>query len=194
MTMWILLALIAALLVYLVSVYNGLVRLKNQVANGFAQIEVQLKRRHDLIPNLVQAARRYMDHEAQTLTEVIQARNFAEQAAQKAHDASGAHIDGLAQAENRLSAALGRFFAVAESYPDLKADGLIKQLMDEIANTENRIGFARQHYNDSVMFFNNQREVFPNNVVSGFFGFERLEQLQFADAKDFGQAPGVDFS
>lgn len=190
----IVLVVLAVIVIYFVSIYNGLIRLKNQAANGLSQIDVQLKRRHDLIPNLVEVAGRYMGHEAQTLAEVTQARNHAKQVADETHNVNDSNqINLLAKAESMLSSALGRFYAVVENYPELKADALMKQLMDEITNTENRIGFARQHYNDSVMFFNNQREVFPNNIISGFFKFERLEQLQFEDKSVLLKAPSVAF-
>lgn len=187
-------ALVIAAVLFLIQIYNGLIRLKNQVDNGLAQIDVQLKRRHDLIPNLVEVAGRYMGHEAQTLTEVTQARNHAKNIVDNVQSSDSGQIGLLAQAENMLSQALGRFYAVAENYPELKANTLMKQLMDEITNTENRIGFARQHYNDSVMFFNNQREVFPNNIISSFFKFERLEQLQFEDKSQLLQPPTVSFA
>ena len=179
--------------VWLVIIYNGLVKMKNQVKNALAQIDVQLKRRHDLIPNLVETARGYMGHENETLEAVILARNQA-RAMQSSHSHNiddGEHINLLAKAEGVLSRALGQFYAVAENYPELKADSVVKDLFDEIANTENRIGFARQHYNDSVMFYNNRREVFPNNIISGAFGFEELTSLEFADKSAIDQAPQV---
>lgn len=190
----IVLVLLAVLVGFFISVYNGLVRLKNQVANGLSQIDVQLKRRHDLIPNLVNTAANYMQHELATLSAVTEARSHAQKVASQTTDVGDTQQIGLlAQAESALSRALGNFYAVAENYPELKADALMKQVMDELTNTENRIGFARQHYNDSVMFYNNQREVFPNNLIGGFFKFERLAQLDFADKSAIDVAPVAKF-
>lgn len=178
--------------IYLITVYNRLVQLKNQVSNGLSQIDVQLKRRHDLIPNLVKTAQKYLGHESQTLTAVTNARNQAKSAQEGNITAGdGKNLAQMAKAETMLSSALGGFYAVMESYPELKADSLIKQMMDELTNTENRISFARQHYNDSVMFYNTQREIFPNNLVSGFFKFDPLHQLQFADKSQIDIAPSV---
>ena len=179
-----------------VSVFNKLVRARNQAKNGFAQIDVQLKRRHDLIPNLVETAKRYLNHEEETLTRVINARNHAQslQDSSKHQPDSLEHMALFAKAESMLSKALGQFSAVIEAYPELKADSLIKELMDELTNTENRIGFARQHYNDSVMFYNNDREVFPNNLISTTFGFRALSPLVFEDRKVIAQAPVVNMS
>ncbi len=194
--MWIaiiLVALVVLVIGFLVSTYNRLIRLKNQIANGFAQIDVQLKRRHDLIPNLVEIAKRYMGHEATSLIEITKARNLAHQLSEHTSIDDGEQLAKLAQAENSLSKALAQFYATVENYPELKADSLMKQSMDEITNTENRIGFARQHYNDSVMFYNNEREVFPNNIVSSFFKFDRIEQLQFEDKSVIQNAPSVNF-
>lgn len=191
----ILLGIVIAFFVYLVAIYNRLVRLKNQVGNGLSQIDVQLKRRHDLIPNLVETAQKYLGHEAQTLIMVTQARNQACATQSTPHSADdGENLALLAKAETLLSQALGQFYAVVENYPELKADSLMKQVMDELTNTENRIGFARQHYNDSVMFYNNHREVFPNNLVSGFFKFDRLYELQFADKAQIDIASKVHFN
>lgn len=182
--------------VFGVSIFNKLVRARNQAKNGFAQIDVQLKRRHDLIPNLVETAKRYLIHEQETLTQVIAARNHAQslQDSNQHQPDSLEHMALFAKAEGMLSKALGQFSAVVEAYPELKADGMIKELMDELTNTENRIGFARQHYNDSVMFYNNDCEVFPNNLVSSTFGFRPLSQLIFDDRKVIAQAPIVDMS
>lgn len=196
--MWatiIIIALVLAIVLFLVSVYNGLIRLKNQTDNALSQIDVQLKRRHDLIPNMVATAKGYLTHEQSTLEAVINARNHAQSLQNDSnHRADNTeHINLLAQAEGMLSRALGQFYAVVENYPELKADTLMKQVMDEMTNTENRIGFARQHYNDSVMFYNNQREVFPNNIISNFFKFERLAQLQFDDKSSIDIAPTAQF-
>ncbi len=187
--------LFAITVVFLVTVYNSLIRLRNQVANGLAQIDVQLKRRHDLIPNLVSVAKRYMTHEEQVLTAVTQARNIAQNgldALKNLNLAEGsAAITKLANAETNLSKALSGFYAVVENYPELKADSALKELSDEIKNTENRIGFARQFYNDSVMFYNNQRQSFPNNLVANWFGFLPISQLEFADKSSIDVAPKI---
>lgn len=185
---------LGAFLLYFVMIYNRLIALKNQTSNALSQIDVQLKRRHDLIPNLVEIAKKYMGHEAHSLIAVTEARNQAKACQDKTHGLEDvSQIRAIAQAEGVLSKALGNFYAVVESYPELKADGLMKQVMDELTNTENRIGFARQHYNDSVMFYNNQRETFPNNLVSGFFMFEKAYELQFADKENIQIAPSLHF-
>ena len=196
MAIWIFIILIILAVFFMVSIFNSLVRSRNQAKNGFAQIDVQLKRRHDLIPNLIETAKRYLQHEEQTLTQVIQARNQAQdlQNASSHNPESLAHMAKFAQAENLLSKALGQFNAVVENYPELKADNVMRELMDELTNTENRIGFARQHYNDSVMMYNNQREMFPNNLISSSFGFAPMSQLEFADKEVISQAPKVDFT
>ncbi len=194
MFVWLFIAVVVLIVVFGVSVFNKLVRARNQAKNGFAQIDVQLKRRHDLIPNLVEIAKRYLSHEEETLTRVINARNHAQslQDSTKHQPDSLEHMALFAKAEGMLSKALGQFSAVVEAYPELKADSMIKELMDELTNTENRISFARQHYNDSVMFYNNDREVFPNNLVSTTFGFRPLSPLVFEDRKLIAQAPVVD--
>lgn len=198
MKMAILLIVAILLLIFVVAVmiFNKLVRARNQAKNGFAQIDVQLKRRHDLIPNLVEAAKSYLVHEQDTLTQVINARNRAQelQDSPKHSPESTEHMALFAQAEGMLSKALGQFYAVMEAYPELKADTIIREVMEELTNTENRIGFARQHYNDSVMFYNNDREMFPNNLISGSFGFRPMSQLQFADKAQIDQAPKIDMS
>ncbi|QHE74981.1 LemA family protein [Hydrogenophaga sp. PBL-H3] len=156
-----------------VGAYNRLVRLKNGIANAFGQIDVQLKRRYDLIPNLVEVARKYLAHESQTLEAVIAARNQArtvEQAAASSPLNAGA-LGALAGAEQLLGGALGRLFAVAEAYPDLKADQTMRDLSEELASTENRIGFARQAYNDNVLEFNDAAAQFPALIVARLFGF-----------------------
>lgn len=193
---WLFIALVVLIVVFGVAIFNKLVRARNQAKNGFAQIDVQLKRRHDLIPNLVETAKRYLTHEQETLTRVIGARNHAQslQDSNQHQPDSIEHMALFAKAEGMLSKALGQFSAVVEAYPELKADSMIKELMDELTNTENRIGFARQHYNDSVMFYNNDREVFPNNLISTTFGFRPLSPLNFEDRKAISQAPAVDMS
>lgn len=193
---WLFIAFVVLVVIVGVLIFNKLVRARNQAKNGFAQIDVQLKRRHDLIPNLVETAKRYLTHEEETLTRVTEARNRAQslQDSSKHQPESLEHMALFAQAEGLLSKALGQFYAAMEAYPELKADSLIKELMDELTNTENRIGFARQHYNDSVMFYNNDREVFPNNLVSTTFGFRPLSPLVFADKEVISQAPSVSFA
>lgn len=188
-------AALVLLAIWLVMIFNGLVKMRNQVKNALVQIDVQLKRRHDLIPNLVATTKGYLQHETQTLQAVIAARNHASQLHGGAHqEQRGDYLALLAQAETQLSRALGRLYAVVENYPELKADKLVKELFDELTNTENRIGFARQHYNDSVMFYNNAREMFPNNLVSAVFAFEPIASLQFADKSIINTAPVVSLS
>lgn len=188
------LAVVALVIVYFVGVYNGLVRLKNQIDNGFAQIDVQLKRRHDLIGNLLEVAKAYLSHESESLIGVTNARNIAKKMGELyKNNPTNDNLFATMGAENSLSSALGGFYATVENYPDLKADNLLKQVMDELTNTENRIGFARQHYNDSVMFYNNKREEFPNNIISGFFMFDKKAQLAFEDSAAFIKAPTLTF-
>ncbi len=181
----------AGIIGWLIGIFNTLVRQKNQINNALAQIDVQLKRRHDLIPNLVEAAKGYMTHEKTTLQAVIDARNHASQLQAQNPILDNKTLAQIAQAETALSSALGRFYMVAESYPELKADGVIKDLFDEITNTENRISFARQHYNDSVMFYNNNREIFPNNFISSMFQFHAINSLEFADKSQIAQSPKI---
>jgi LemA protein len=179
---------------YLIAIYNGLVRGRNQFKNAFAQIDVQLQRRYDLIPNLVDTAKRYLAHERDTLEAVIQARNQAQAAARSAaaHPEDGSAVGALGAAEGVLTGALGRFFALAEAYPDLKANQTMQQLMEELSSTENKIAFARQHFNDSVMAYNNQREQFPNNFVAGPFNFQEAKLLELED-KEARKAVKVQF-
>ena len=190
---WSFIVVVVFVMIFGASIFNKLVRARNQAKNGFAQIDVQLKRRHDLIPNLVETTRRYLSHEEETLICVISARNHAQslQDSSKHQPDSLEHMALFAKAESMLSKALGQFSAVVEAYPELKAESMIKELMDELTNTENRIGFARQYYNDSVMFYNNDREVFPNNLISTTFSFRPLSPLVFEDRKAIAQAPVV---
>ncbi|MDL0430114.1 LemA family protein [Marinobacter sp. TBZ242] len=185
---------IAVAVVYIVFIYNRLVSLRNQFKNGFAQIDVQLQRRHDLIPNLVEAAKAYLSHERNTLTEVMEARNNAVSAQKDAagDPADGGKIQRLGSAENMLSKALANFYAVAENYPELKANETIQQLMEELSSTENRVSFARQAYNDGVMSYNIFREQFPNNIVAGLFAFKPSSQLEL-ESPEARQAPKVAF-
>ena len=180
MEFWIFLALLAALAVWGVSIYNKLVNLRNQVGNGFSQIDVQLTRRHDLIPNLVEAVKGYMKHERETLEAVIQARNAATSSlkAAAADPTSAGAIAALGGAEAALSGALGRLLAVAEAYPDLKASDNMRQLQEELTSTENRVAFARQAFNDAVMSYNNARENFPNVILANAFNFQAAQFLE----------------
>jgi len=194
MTTTIGLIIIAAIALFLIMIYNRLVALRNQFRNGFAQIDVQLQRRHDLIPNLVESAKAYLSHEKNTLTQVMNARNNAVDAQQEAakNPDDGKRIQRLGGAENLLTKALANFYAVAENYPDLKANETIQQLMEELSSTENRVSFARQAYNDTVMTYNTYREQFPNNVIAGLFAFQQTSQLQL-ETPDARLVPKVSF-
>jgi LemA protein len=184
MTGWISLAVLAALLVFVVSLYNRLVVLRNRIKNAFAQIDVQLTRRHDLIPNLVETVKGYIKHERETLEAVIKARNTAVSMLRSvaADPSKGEAVQQLAGAEAALGGALGRLFALAEAYPDLKANQNMMQLTEELTSTENRVAFARQSYNDAVMEYNNARETFPSSVVAGTFQFTPGTMLEIEDA------------
>jgi LemA protein len=192
---WVFLAVVAALVIWVISIYNGLVTLRNRFKNAFSQIDVQLKRRYDLIPNLVEAAKGYLQHERQTLEAVIAARGAAVSAAQRAAAAPGdpAAMSGLAQAEGALGGALGRLLAVFEAYPDLKANQNVLQVQEELTSTENKVAFARQGYNDAVMAYNTRRESFPDNVVAGLFAFKEAMLLEATESKEERQAPKVKF-
>ena len=195
MGIWIFLGIIVALVVWAISIYNGLVTLRNRFKNGFAQIDVQLKRRYDLIPNLVETAKGYIKHERETLEAVIKARNVAVAAAQAAgaNPGSPAAMQGLAQAEGALTGVLGRLFAVAEAYPDLKANQNMLALQEELSSTENKVAFARQAYNDSVMEYNTKRESFPDTIFAGLFGFGPAELLAATESAEERKAPKVSF-
>jgi LemA protein len=192
---WIFLAVVVALAAWVIAIYNGLVTLRNRFKNAFAQIDVQLKRRYDLIPNLVEAAKGYLAHERQTLEAVIAARGAAVNAAQRAAAAPGdpAAMTGLAQAEGVLGGALGRLLAVFEAYPDLKANQNILQVQEELTSTENKVAFARQGFNDAVMSYNTRRESVPDNVVAGLFAFKEATLLEATESKEERQAPKVKF-
>jgi LemA protein len=192
---WVFLAIVVAAAIWAISIYNGLVTLRNRFKNAFSQIDVQLKRRYDLIPNLVEAVKGYLQHERQTLEAVVQARGNAVSAAQRAAAAPGdpAAMQGLAQAEGALGGALGRLLAVFENYPDLKANQNVLALQEELTSTENKIAFARQAYNDSVMQYNTKRESFPDNIFAGFFRFTPAELLQATESAEERQAPRVSF-
>ncbi len=180
MTLLIILAILAAFAFAAIGIYNGLVTARNGYKNAFAQIDVQLTRRHDLIPNLVETAKGYMKHERDTLEAVIQARNSAMSglSAAKASPGDAAAMQQLAGAENALSQTLGRLFALSEAYPDLKANQNMMQLSEELTSTENKVAFARQAYNDAVMGYNNRREVFPNSIIAGMFNFQAAQLLE----------------
>lgn len=200
-TLWILVGLGILILLslvfiaYGVGIFNHLVTLRNRVDNAFSQIEVQLRRRHDLIPNLVETAKGYLSHERETLEAVIAARNQAVGGLQEAagHLNDPAAMQRLASAESGLGGALGRLFAVAEAYPDLKANQNMMQLTEELTSTENRISFARQGYNDSVTAYNTYKQTFPPVIVANLFGHgEHRELLQF-DSEKLAEPPAVSF-
>ena len=183
--LWIILAIVAILIIMFIATYNGLVRLRNQVKNAWAQIDVQLKRRHDLIPNLVETVKGYMTHERRTLEAVTKARNLAQQA-------QSAGAGERAKAEGELSSALARLLAVAESYPDLKANQNFLALQEELTSTENKISFSRQYYNDSVLKYNNKTQMFPSNIIAGMTGFKAGEFFEVT-ATEEREAPKVSF-
>jgi LemA protein len=185
---------VGLLLVFaLVGIYNGLVLARNRFKNAFAQIDVQLKRRYDLIPNLIEAVKGYMAHERETLDAVIKARKGAMAAEQQvaANPSDPAAMKELNRAEGQLDGTLGRLFALSEAYPDLKANQNMLALQEELSTTENKIGFARQAFNDSVMAYNNRREVFPSVMVAGMFGFTQAALLEAE--KEEREAPKVSF-
>ena len=183
------------LLFVAIGIYNRLVALRNQFQNGFAQIDVQLKRRYDLIPNLVKVAKGYMAHERETLDAVIQARNSAQTALGAASKNPGdpEAIQGLAGAEKNLNGSLGRLFALAEAYPDLKADGTMMNLQEELTSTENKVSFSRQGYNDGVTKFNIYRQSFPPVIFASLFGFPADAPLLEFDSDAIAEAPEVNF-
>jgi len=192
---WITLAVVVALAFWAVSIYNGLVALRNRFKNAFAQIDVQLKRRYDLIPNLVETVKGYIKHERETLEAVIKARNVAITAAQAASANPGnpAAMQQLGAAEGALSGVLGRLFALAEAYPDLKANQNMLALQEELTSTENKVAFARQAFNDSVMEYNTKRESFPDSIFAGMFGFGPAELLAATESAQERTAPQVKF-
>jgi LemA protein len=180
---WTILIIVAAVVLFGVVIYNRLVAGRNRYKNAFAQIDVQLTRRHDLIPNLVETAKGYIKHERETLEAVVNARNAAVSGLKAAADdpTNPESMRRLAEAEQGLNGALGRLFALAEAYPDLKANQNMMQLSEELTTTENKVAFARQAYNDSVMDYNTLRESFPNNFVAGWFAFTAAELLEIED-------------
>ena len=195
MSSLILLAIIVAFAFYAISVYNGLVTSRNAYKNAFAQIDVQLTRRYDLIPNLVETAKGYMKHERETLEAVIQARNSAVSglSAAKANPGDPQAMQQLSGAENALTQTLGRLFALSEAYPDLKANQNMMQLSEELTSTENKVAFARQAYNDSVMSYNNARDVFPSSIVANMFSFQPAQLLEI-EAPEKREAVKVSFT
>ena len=194
-TLLVILAVIVVIVLWGVGVYNGLVALRNRFKNAFAQIDVQLKRRYDLIPNLVETVKGYMAHERQTLEAVIAARNSAQAANQRAaaNPADAQAMQNLVQAEQGLSGALGRLFALSEAYPDLKANQNMMQLSEELTSTENKIAFARQAYNDAVMQYNTKVESFPGNVIANNFKFTAATLLEATESPAERKAPQVKF-
>jgi len=183
---WVIIGIVGILLIFFIATYNGLVRLRNQVKNAWAQIDVQLKRRYDLIPNLVETVKGYAKHERETLEAVTNARNLAQQV-------SSAGAGERAKAEGELSSALSRLLAVAENYPDLKANQNFLALQEELTSTENKISFSRQYYNDSVLRYNNQTQVFPSNIIASMTGFKAGEFFEVTLAAE-REAPKVSFS
>lgn len=195
MTLLIVIAILAILVVWLIATYNDLVARRNRMANAYAQIDVQLKRRHDLIPNLVETAKGYMAHERTTLEAVIAARNTAQTASDAAARRRGAAaaMGAMAQAEGALSGTLGRFFALAESYPELKANQNMMQLSEELTSTENKVSFARQAFNDAVMQLNIAIQSFPAVLFAGALGFSQAEMLQPIASDAERDPPAVKF-
>ncbi|MGW8271633.1 MAG: LemA family protein [Burkholderiales bacterium] len=192
---WIVLAIVVVLVIWMIAMYNQLVALRNRFKNAFAQIDVQLKRRYDLIPNLVEAAKGYIQHERQTLEAVIQARSAAVSAESRAAAAPGdpEAMRALSQAEGVLGGALGRLLAVFEAYPDLKANQNVMQVQEELVSTENKVAFSRQAYNDSVMQYNTYRESFPQVVIAAPMGFGAAELLESTESAEERKAPKVSF-
>jgi len=182
-TLLVLLGIAAIFVLWAIAIYNGLIRTRNEIDNSWAQIDVQLKRRSDLIPNLVETVKGYASHERETLEKVIQARNMA---------VSAKNIDERMEAENMLTGALKTLFAVSEAYPDLKANTNFMALQEELTSTENKVAFARQFYNDRVLSFNNQRETFPSNIVAGMFNFQSRPYFEVVELAQ-REAPRVAF-
>ena len=194
-SLMVILAIIAAVVFWAISIYNRLINERNRVRNAFAQIDVQLTRRYDLIPNLVEAVKGYMKHERETLEAVINARNAAKSSLDvaKADPANGDAIKKLGASEGALGAALGRLFALSEAYPDLKANQNMMQFQEELGTTENKVAFSRQAFNDSVLTYNNSAENFPNSIIAGFFSFQLASFLEI-ESEEMREAPEVSFS
>ncbi len=195
MSLIIFLAVIAAIALFAIGIYNSLVNLRNRVKNAFAQIDVQLTRRYDLIPNLVEAVKGYMKHERETLEAVIDARNAAVSSldAAKLDPSNAAAIKELGASEGALGAALSRLFALSEAYPDLKANQNMMQLQEELTSTENKVAFSRQAFNDAVLTYNNKAENFPNNIIAGMFNFELASFLEI-ESDEKREVPDVSFA
>jgi len=189
------LAILAAIVFWGIGIYNRLINERNRVKNAFAQIDVQLTRRYDLIPNLVEAVKGYMKHERETLEAVISARNTAASSLEtaKADPANAQAMKELGASEGALTSALGRLFALSEAYPDLKANQNMMQLQEELASTENKVAFSRQAFNDSVLGYNNSAQNFPNNIIAGFFSFELASFLEIT-SEEMRDAPDVSFT
>jgi len=185
LTMWIAIGVGVITLLGVIGIYNSLVTLRNKFKNAFAQIDVQLKRRYDLIPNLVETVKGYMGHERETLEAVIQARSAATSARESAAANPGdpQSMGALMAAEEGLGGALGKLFALSEGYPDLKANQNVSSLMEELKTTENKIAFARQHFNDSVMTYNTKREMFPSSIIAGMFNFSEASMFEIGAAE-----------
>ena len=194
-TAWVVLGVVVVALIWAVTVYNRLVQLRNRIANAFGQIDVQLKRRYDLIPNLVEVARGYLAHEAATLEAVIKARGQAQGAAAavRASPESASAMGALAAAEGVLGGSLGRLMVVAEAYPELKADATMQSLSEELTSTENRLGFARQAYNDQALEFNDKAAQFPDLIVARLLGFPTVPMLESTQSEEERTAPKVKF-
>jgi len=195
MTPLIVVGILLLLIVVVAGIYNSLITFRNRYKNAFAQIDVQLKRRHDLIPNLIETVKGYIKHERETLEAVIMARNSAVTASRNAAGNPGEPeaMKALAGAEAQLTGTLGRLFALAENYPDLKANQNMLQLQEELASTENRVAFARQAFNDAVMVYNTRCEQFPTNLIAGTFGFRPAELLAPTESPEERKAPKVSF-
>lgn len=185
MAMLIVLGVVVVAILFVIGVFNALVQLRNRVKNAWSQIDVQLKRRHDLIPNLIETVKGYMKHERDTLENITKARNLASQAA-------GAGPAAQGRAEGGLSQALSNFFVVVENYPDLKANQNFLALQEELTSTENKISFARQAYNDQALMLNNKIQMFPSNIIAGIFNFKEAEFFQIENAAE-REAPKVSF-
>ena len=182
-TLIVLIVIIAVVALFLISIYNSLVKLRNQVKNAWSQIDVQLKRRHDLIPNLIETVKGYMTHERDTLENITKARSQA---------VAAETVGDKAKAEGELTSALGKFNLVVENYPDLKANQNFLSLQEELTSTENKISFSRQNYNDQVLFYNNKIQMFPSNIVAGMFKFNEEEFFEIEDEKE-KEVPKVSF-
>jgi len=193
---WIVLGVIVALVIWAIAIYNGLVALRNRFKNAYAQIDVQIRRRNDLIPNLVEIVKGYIKHERETLEAVIKARNqaVAAAAAASANPGNPAAMQSLGQAEGALTGVLGRMFALAEAYPDLKANQNMISLQEELSSTENKVAFSRQAFNDSVMEYNTKRESFPDVIFANTFGFGPAELLTVIKSEEEREAPKIKFT